>query len=175
MNIKPFLILLLLMFAMNLKSKTDFIASFNMPEMKIYQKEKGKQVIYKFDDESNKLTVTSNQLIADTNTYKYSVSLSDISKIAIRNGTHFWGAAAGVGAFGFVLGFFAGAYFTLGDGTPKFNIGEALVGGALFAIPFGLIGGLFGLLFPNYDEYNIYNTKESKYQRLIKIFKRNKL
>lgn len=175
MQFKICIILFLLFTCYNLRSQTDSSENFTLPETKIYQKVNNKEKIYKFDEDANRFILRDTLLIADTNVYKYKVSLNDISKISFRNGTHFWGAAAGVGAFGFILGFFTGAYFNFGDGTPKFNFTNGLAGGVLFAIPAALIGGLFGLLSPHYDEYNVYNAKESRYNRLIKIFRQNRL
>ena len=176
---KIFILLFLFVFDLSIKSQTDSIASFNMPEMKIYQEEKGKQVIYKFDDESIYMIITPDLLIADTSIYKYRVSLKDIPKISIRNGTHFWSGAAVGGIIGFVLGFAFGGNlsFSIGGGgnDHPFNPGAAIIVGLIVAIPIGLIGGLLGMLSPNYDEYKVFNINGSKYQRLIKIFRRNKL
>jgi hypothetical protein len=58
-----------------------------LPELKIYQQEKGKTVIYEFDKDKNKFMLSDSFLTADPKIYNYRVELNDVNKISVRNGT----------------------------------------------------------------------------------------
>jgi hypothetical protein len=146
-----------------------------LPELKIYQIEKKKDVAYAFDNDRNKILLNDSFLTADPRRYNYSVKLNDITKISVRNGTHFWDVAAWGAGIGFIFGFFTGGYFTM-HGEPKdFHIEGALVGGAIVAIPLGLLGGLIGLLIPDYDVYDLNKINSDKEKYLLDVFKKHKL
>lgn len=80
-----------------------------------------------------------------------------------------------MGIVGFVLGFFAGGFFSF-DSHPKFDLGRAILGAFYFGFPFALVGGVFGLLIPDYEQYDIkkLNTKQ-KYDTLKGLFKKYSL
>ena len=167
---KTLTLLLYLVFITSIFSQTDSAVTFGLPEMRIKQKEKGKVVTYEFDNTLNKFTVTPAFLLPDTNIYKYKVKLTDVNSISFKNGTNVWSAAGVTGAVGFVLGFFAGGYFTF-HGTPKFNFNNALAGGLVFAVPFALVGAVVGLLIPRYEDYDVKKIPvKQKYEALKRIF-----
>ncbi|MBE2226404.1 MAG: hypothetical protein IAE93_03650 [Ignavibacteria bacterium] len=167
---KTLTLLFYLVFITSLLSQTDSAVTFGLPEMRIKQTEKGKVVTYEFDNSLNKFTVTPGFLYPDTNKYRYKVKLNDINSVSFKNGTNVWSAAGVTGAVGFVLGFFAGGYFTL-HGTPKFNFNNALAGGLFFAVPFAIVGGVVGLLIPRYEDYDVKKIPaKHKYEALKRIF-----
>lgn len=169
---KTITLLLGFLIVLPLFSQTDSINVFGLPQMKIYQKEKGKEIAYYFDNSLNKFTLTPNSIFPDTNRYKYKVSIKDINKVSFRNGSHVWGAAGVTGAAGFVLGFLFWGYFNL-DGPVKFTFSHAIVGGAIVSVPFAIIGGLIGLLLPKYDDYSLINiNNDQKHEALKKLFKK---
>jgi hypothetical protein len=145
-----------------------------LPELKIYQQEKGKTVIYEFDKDKNKFMLSDSFLTADPKIYNYRVELNDVNKISVRNGTHFWEVAAWGAGLGFVLGFLFGGYFTLHEPV-EFHIEGALLGGLVVAIPFGLLAGLFGSLSPNYDNYDLNKINSNKEKYLLSVFKKHKV
>lgn len=172
---KTITLLLGFMIVLPLFSQTDSSHVFGLPQMKINQKEKGKDITYYFDNSLNKFTLTPNSLFPDTNRYRYKVNITDVNKVSFRNGSHVWGAAGVTGAAGFVLGFLFWGYFRP-DGPAKFTFSHAILGGAVISVPFALIGGLIGLLLPKYDDYNIINIKNSqKYETLKRLFKKYQL
>jgi hypothetical protein len=172
---KPLTLLLGFLLVFPLFSQTDSSHIFGLPQLRIYQKEKGNEVVYTFDNSLNKFTLTSNFLISDTNRYKYRANINDINKVSFRNGSHVWGAAGVTGAAGFVLGFLFWGFFQL-DGPPKFTFSHAVLGGAVISVPFALVGGLIGLIIPKYDYYSIINTKNTqKYELLKRLFKKYQL
>jgi hypothetical protein len=155
-------------------SQSDSV--FMLPQLKIYQKENGKKVVYSFEQfKFNKFTVSGNYLIAVTHRYNYKVNINDIRQVSLRDGNNGLTLAGYGAALGFVLGFFAGGYFTI-DGPVKFNIKNAIPAGFIIALPFGLIGGLVGMLSPDYDDYDLSKvTKDYRLEMLKKILKKNKV
>jgi hypothetical protein len=111
--------------------------------------------------------------MAETEFYKYSFDISDLQKISVRNGTHFWRGAA-IGAVpGFLMAFFlVGNFGDMGGGRSKeFKYGWAMLGGLAMAVPTGLVGGLVGLFFPKYTDYDVSKIKQSqKNKYLRKLF-----
>lgn len=172
---KQIVIIFLFAGGLNLSSQTDSVCNFTLPEVKIYKKGDAKDVAYKFDKNKNKFILNDSSLIANPFRYNYKIKLSDINKISLRNGTNFWGGVAYGAAFGFVIGFFAGGYFTLHEPV-RFHLEGAIIGSFVFAVPFGLLGGLIGLLSPKYDDFEIYKIKsENKEKYLLKIFNKYRL
>src|SRR5438552_8068720 len=154
--IRIFLILFVLISSLGLNAQTDSVKTFYLPQLYIYQKTNGKKITYSFDEnESNMFTVTDSLLKADPKIYNFKVNLSDITKISIKNGTRFWKGVLWGGIVGFAVGAILVGSLRGSDGPSNFHIEAALLGGVVLAIPVGLIGGLFGLLKPNYDVYNL--------------------
>src|SRR3990172_8515608 len=115
---------------------------FILPGLDIHEKKK----IYSFEKyEYNKFILNDSVLTADPVLYNYRININDINKISFRNGTHFWsGAAVGAG-IGFLCSILFWGNFTM-HGTKEFSINTSVIGASIItAIPFGLIGGLFGL------------------------------
>lgn len=170
---KSLSLLLSIILISQLFPQSDTSFSFGLPEMKIYQIEKGKLITYVFENSLNKFTVTPSFLLPDTNRYNYRVSLNDLRKVSIHNGSNFWNIAGITGTVGFCLGFLAGGFFDF-DNKPNFHINQAVLGGLVTAIPFALVGGVFGALSHNYDEYDLSKLNDKqKYVALQRIFKNN--
>lgn len=171
---KTLSLLLCLITAPAIFSQADTSFTFGLPELRIYQKEKGKIVTYVFDNSLNKFTVTPAFLMPDTNKYIYRVQLNDIKKISFMNGSHALNAAGITGAVGFGLGFLIfGAISTIFSSEEVFNINFALLGGLVTAVPAAVIGLVFGALSPKYEEYNISGlSDQKKYETLKKLFKK---
>ncbi|MEO8514107.1 MAG: hypothetical protein ABI543_11135 [Ignavibacteria bacterium] len=163
-------LLFLLVIPVSVYSQKDSSLTFGLPEMRIKQKEKGKIITYLFENRLNKFTLTPTALLPDTNRYNYKVKLSDINLISFHDGALWWPVARTSGIVGFVLGFVAGGFFSW-DAHPRFNLGRAFYGAVLFTVPFALLGGVIGLLLPNYEEYDINKLNVSqKYDILKKLF-----
>jgi len=163
-------VLLLALLPGILFSQNDTTEVYALPKMMIKQKEKGNEVLYNFEKGLNKFTLTPTRLISDTLRYKYSVELSKIKQVHFAKGSAFWNVAGVTGAVGFGLGFL---FFGLLDLNPhpKFHIDQALLGGVISAIPFALIGGLFGALSDNYDSYDLKAVdKDKRYEYFKKLF-----
>lgn len=170
---KTLTLLLSIIITSSLFCQSDTAFTFGLPELKIYQKEKGKNVTYMFDNSLNKFTVTPTFLLPDTNRYNYRVSLNDLRKVTIHNGSNFWNVAGVTGAVGFGLGFLLWGFFDFSS-KPTFHVDQGVLGGLVTAIPFALVGGVFGALSHNYDEYDLAKLNEKqKYEALKKIFKLN--
>ncbi len=156
-------------------SQIDTVNIYALPELRIKQKENGKEITYLFENRLNKITLTPAKIYPDTNKYRYKVNLKDIRFMYIRNGSSFWDVAAITGTVGYVLGFLGWGFFTL-DGPLKFHFDRAVYGGIFVGVPFALIGGLIGLFFNHYDEYDLNNMNEKqKYEELKRIFEINKV
>lgn len=171
---KSFIIIFIIMlFVSQVYSQIDTVNIYALPELRIKQKENVKEITYLFENKLNKFTLTPSVLYPDTNTYKYKVKLKDIKILYIHNGSAFWDVAAVTGAVGFVLGFLGWGFFTL-DGPPKFHIDQAVYGGFFVGVPFALIGGLIGLTYNHYDDYELKNMPENrKYIELKRIFEKH--
>jgi hypothetical protein len=173
---KLFLIFLIFTFFSTAYSQPDSV--FMLPQLKIYQRENGKNVIYSFEQyRFNKFSFNGNYLIADTHRYKYKINIDDIRQVSFRDGNNGWTMAGYGAALGFVLGFFAGGYFDLSENPHKeFHLNQAIPGGLIFALPFGLFGGLIGLLSPDYDDYDLSKiNKDYKPSMLKNILKKNRI
>lgn len=169
---KTLAFLLLALFSGILFSQNDTAEVYALPKMMIKQKEKGKEVFYNFERNLNKFTLTSDMLIIDTLRYNYSVELSGIKQVHFANGSAFWNVAGITGAVGFGLGFLVGGFFTLNEsGSTVFRLDTGFLLGSVAAVPFALIGGLFGALSDNYDSYDLSKIqKEKRYEYLKKLF-----
>jgi hypothetical protein len=158
-----------------LYSQNDSV--YFLPKLKIYQKIKGEVNSFSFEEFNyNKFIVAGNVLIADTNRYKYSVKVNDIDHISFQDGRNFWGGAMVMGIVGYTLGFLfygLGGPYGFSEGEPSFKLDYAILGGFIGAVPFGLLGGLIGLLAPAYDEYELKKIPaDSKTNYLKKVFKK---
>lgn len=174
---KILLVSLLMVMSLGVYSQNDSTSVFYMPQLKIYQKEKGKEVSYFFENDYTRFDVTPTRLIADTAKYIYSVELQNIRKMSFRYGSNFGKAAFVSGAVGFGMGFLLGGFFSL-DPRPKFHLAPALLGGCIIALPFALIGGIVGALLPAYDDYEVNKVsseqKRTYIMRLLKKYGRMK-
>lgn len=150
-------------------AQTDSGKVFILPEIKIYQTEKNHIVVYEFENEKNKFIVNDSFLIADPVRYNYRARLNNINKVSIRTGTKGWTGLAWGAGFGYFLGFWFGGYFTM-HGNSVFHLDHALLGGLIIAVPFGLIGGLAGLLFANYDDYELSKIKSENKKKSLENF-----
>ncbi len=167
---KTLSVLLLALFPGMLFSQNDTAEVYALPKMMIKQKEKGNEVLYNFEKGLNKFTLTPTMLISDTLRYKYSVDLSNVKQVYFARGSAFWNVAGVTGAVGFGLGFLLFGFFDFNP-HPKFHVDQAFLGGAITAIPFALIGGLFGALSDNYDSYELKAVaKNKRYEYFKKLF-----
>lgn len=161
-----------------LYSQSDSGISFYLPQLKITQKENGKTVIYDFEKEKNLIVVSDSSLFADPDKYKYSVNIKNIKKISIRDGTYFWklaaiGAAIG-GGFGVLLGIAITYAFNESGADIHFNPAGVLLLGIAFAVPTGLILGLFGAANLYYEIYPFTSGDvEKKRAAIIETFKKH--
>ncbi len=170
-----FCLLSLILFLCNIVFAQSDAAVFLMPELKIFDNVKKSGVNVHFKEKNNKFSLFDSLLVADTGKYNYSVNINSIRKIGFRNGTNFWGGAAFGAAVGFVAGFFAGGYFRF-DGPAVFHFTGAIVGAALYSVPFAAVGGLIGLLSPKYDEYELTGGDlNNRHSQLYRILKKNRI
>ncbi len=166
---KTLAVIILALLQSMLFSQNDSSEVYALPKMIILQKEKGNEVLYNFEKNINKFTLTDKSLIADTLRYRYSVDLSGIKRVHFANGSAFWNVAGITGAVGFAIGFLAGGFFTLQEHGPhEFHLNQAFAGGAIMGIPFALIGGLIGALSDNYDSYDLRDVKKDKRHEYFK-------
>ncbi len=104
----------------------------------------------------NKDDITRKLLVNDVRTIKF-------------NARGFWKGARLGGGIGFGLGFILGANI-----SSKFNFGNGFLGGMLFAIPLGLLGGGIVVLIAEDELYDLgnlnLNAKKSKIKYLIKKY-----
>ncbi len=163
--------IIVFIFSVNVLSQNISDSAFLLPKIIIYEK-KNNYGCEKYD--SNKFILNDSVLIADPVLYNYRININDINKISFRNGTHFWSGAAFGAIAGFAIGFaiFNRSFNFGGGGSDEFHFDSAIWGGIITSIPFGLIGGLFGLLSPKYDDYDISKiSKENKYRYLKNVFR----
>lgn len=171
---KSLTLLLSIVISSVLFSQSDTSDTFGLPELRIFQKEKGKNVTYVFDNSLNKFTLTPTFLLPDTNRYIYKVRLADINQISFVNGTHALNAAGITGAVGFGMGFLLfGAISTLFSSEEVFSVSFAFLGGLVTAVPAAVIGLVFGALSPKYEEYSFPGfSDQKKYETLKKLLKK---
>ena len=168
---KTLTLLLCFMIVCTAYPQTDSSYTFALPKLRIKQKENGNLITYQFENSLNKITLTPGRIIPDTNKYKYKAELNDIKYVYIQNGSAFWDAAGVKEAVGFGLGFILWGFFDFTE-HPKFHIDQAILGGLITALPFGLIGGVIGGLSEHYDEIDLENmNRQQKYEALKRIFK----
>lgn len=171
-------ILFVILFTCTLFAQSDS-SVFVVPEMNIYQMEKGKEVLYEFEHKNNLIILIKDTLTVSPQYYNYSSGLESVNKISFKNGSHFWnGALVGAG-FGYLLGFFGyGIICDLFD----WERGPVSIGPFITAfipsIPLGLIGGLIGLTSPKYDEYDLnpmsVNQKQIYLSKVLRKIQHNK-
>ena len=155
-------------------SQSDTASAYILPELKIYHTNKGESTVYIFKDNRNKLYLTNSTLFADPEKDSYSVNLNQITKISFRNGTYFRKNAALFGSIGFAGLFALGGFFSPDDNPNKqFHIVPALVFGIAGGLAFALVGGMFGLISPKYDDYSLIKyTSVKKVTALKKLFRK---
>lgn len=139
---------------------------FVLPEIKIYQAEGRKNVIFHFENDYNLFSISNDTLIADPYKYNYRTSLSSVSAIGIRNGTYVGEAAVCSSFIGLIAGYAFGLWK---EGTRDFV--PPVFYSLMFAIPFGLIGELIGFATPYYDQISLPKSEiKKKREAIIKIF-----
>ncbi len=172
---KALAVLLLVVLQGIMFSQTDSTEVFALPKMLIKQKGKSDDVLYRFDNNINKFTLTPSRLTYDTLRYNYSVELTKIRQVHFANGSAFWNVASVTGAVGFGLGFLVFGFFDFNP-NPKFHINQAILGGFLSAIPFALVGGVIGAFSDNYDDYDLTKVQKNKrYEYFKKLFAKYRL
>src|SRR5436190_19644364 len=127
--------------------------------MRIYQNEKGHDTVYIFDNDFNKMTLTGSFLTADTNIHKYKTGIENINRIIITTGSGFLRGYLIGSLAGFIIGLIFWGNFTLsppGEGSRMFHLDAGIIGGVITSVPFGLVGGLFGLLIPAIVDYILF-------------------
>jgi hypothetical protein len=142
--------------------------------MKITQNENRKSVVYDFENDRNTFILNDSILIADPDKYKYSVRISDITKLSARDGTYAWKTAGIVGAIGGGLGLLLGSvlYAVLSSETDKNSFVFIPVLALSGALAGGLLGSIIGIGVPYFESYPL-TTKDikKKNQVIKKIFK----
>jgi len=165
-----FILIALQIFAQE-KSDVEFI----LPEMKIMQNENKKSVVYDFENDRNIFILNDSLIIADPDKYKYSVKISDVTKLSVRDGTYAWKTAGIVGGVVGGLGLLLGAaiYAVLKSETSNNNafvfIPVLTLGGAIAG---GLLGAIIGIGVPYFESYPLTSKDiKKKNQAIKKIFK----
>lgn len=145
---------------------------FVLPEIKIYQSEGRKNVIFHFENDYNLFSISNDTLIADPYKYNYRTSLSSVSAIGIRNGTYVASGMLYSSIFGFIAGFAYGWWKQLIPGYPHdIDFSECAVYGGIFALPFAFIGELLGFGSPYYDKIKLPKSGTiEKREAIIRIF-----
>lgn len=159
---------------MNLHSQTDSVYKFTLPQVKLTHPEKNKIVTYEFENERNLFLMNDSFLTANPDKYNYSVRISDIKKISVRDGSYAWRTSVVVAAVGGGLGLLTGTAFaiifagihdaSLVVAIPLFTLSGALAG--------GILGAILGVGVPYYHNYNfIEKDLISKRETVRKILK----
>jgi hypothetical protein len=164
---------IILFISVNISAQT-----FTLPDLKIKQKEKGESVIYDFEKEKNEFILTDSSLSANPKNYNYKVSIQDITKISIHDGSNFWqmtriGSAIG-GFFGILIGLGIHLVFRSFDDDTPINIGGILLLGMAFAIPTGIVFGLIGSTIPYYESRSFSGHLNKKKQDLKTFLKKHR-
>jgi hypothetical protein len=175
-----FLILIfsLCFISLNLFAQYDSEKVFTVPEIQIYQMEKGKEVFYEFDNDKNYFHLKNDTIRISPDKYTYSVPLSLVRTVAVRDGNKMWKWAS-YGALGaFVIGAIGGQFLRvpdMGGGThdPEFLFG--LFVGLVVSIPAGIIGGVLGLLEPDYYEIEFKSMSNTSKIELIRELRKHKI
>jgi hypothetical protein len=169
---KPVIALIFIcLFSVNLFAQSDS-SIFYLGELKISQKEKGKDVTYVFDN-NNFAFLRNDSVIVSPNKYKYSVFIGDINNVRFVKGGINAPTVVICFGLGFLLGFESeGASF---GGERSVSSDQRFTGGLAGGIIFGLIGGIVSLII-SHDSFCYLNegsTLEKKIQ-LIKALKDNR-
>lgn len=172
-------LLALLLTSSILYSQNDSVYKFTLPELKITQLEKGKEVIYGFDNDENLFLVKDSMLVANPDKYKYKVLMSAITKLSIRDGTYSWRGAKFIGLIGGGMGLLFGAGISAIYSTSSSRVGIIIVipaftlAGVLFG---GIIGGVLGGFMPYFENYSKFSEDaQAKKEILKRIFKKHNL
>jgi hypothetical protein len=160
---------------LSLQSQTDS-NYFILPPFKVYQKEKGKEARYEFENERNLMIVKDSFLIADPKKYLYKVNVNDIRGIAFFSKTHGSSLIPILGGIGFGLGFLIGSVGVSTGGSTDFNAGHALLGGAILGGMFALIGAGISIITGGFDETE-FKDRDFTYKKntIIDNFKKYRL
>lgn len=160
-------------------SQSDSVYEFTLPELKITQLEKGKDVIYGFTEDRNIFLVRDSMLIADPNRYKYQVQVSNIRKLLILNGNYGWRGAKVMGLVGGGLGVILGTIFVAeyGGFTDKTGLIIAIPAFLLAGIlTGGILGGILGATIPYFEEYSKFSDDvQAKKEILKRLFRKHSL
>lgn len=166
---KIFLAILPLLCSCSLYSQND--TPFILPQLEIIRVIDNRFIVYDFKRfDKNRFYLNDSSLSHSTGLINFKLKISEIQKISIRNGAHFWTGAAIAGAAGFALGFYALRAGIRENPDEHFDLRFAFIGGIIFGVPSGLIGGLIGALFPEYNDHNIKDIRnEYKHQYLKNV------
>ena len=171
------LLVLSLLLNGTLYSQND--TAFILPKLKIYN---NKTEYYSFEKyDYTRFFISNNFLKADPQKYEYRIKINEINMLALRDGTAFWPFAAVGASIGFLGGFLLGGFIPgiidiSKQSNTKFHYDSALLMGLLISVPFGLVGGLIGLLAPTYHYYDI-NKIPANYKAnyLKEVLKKKKI
>lgn len=170
---------LLIALCVSAYSQNDSVYKFTLPELKITQLEKGKDVTYGFYGDRNIFLMRDSILTADTDKYKYTVPIANIKKLTILDGNNGWRGAKVVGLVGGGLGVIFGVIYVAASGgfTDKTGLIIALPAFLLAGIlTGGIIGGILGSAIPSYEEYSKFSDDvQAKKEILKRIFKKHNL
>jgi hypothetical protein len=153
--------------------QTDSTFKFTLPQLKITQLEKNKDVVYEFDNDRNNFLLSDSVLTADPQKYKYAVSLADLKKIMVRDGSYIWKTAGIVGAVGGAFGLAVGAgIYLLFSSVDKRSVAFIPLFGLCGALAGGVIGALIGVGVPYFESYPLTEKDNAKKKEVLKkIFK----
>lgn len=165
------LFVFLLFIPFGLFAQTDSTFKFTLPQLKIYQHEKKKDVSYDFDNEKNIFFLSDSLLTANPEKYKYSVPLADIKKISVRDGTYVWKTAGIIGGvtagFGLLIG--ATVYALVSKASNESNLILVIPALTLIgAFVGGVVGVLVGFSVPYYENYTMREKDLAKKKEMLK-------
>jgi hypothetical protein len=169
---KILLAVLLIVLSVTVYSQNDSIYKFTLPELKITQLEKGKDIIYEFTEDRNIFILNESTIKADPVKYKYSLLILDFKSISIVDGNNGWRSAKVMGLAGGGLGLITGIIFSAGFEIQGSNLSTFLplmvLSGMLAG---GLLGGIIGAAVPYYENYtSFHNELAIKQKQIEKIF-----
>ncbi len=162
-------LLALLLTSSILYSQSDSVFKYSLPELKISQIEKGKEVIYGFAEDRNIFILNDSTVKADPVKYKYSLLISDLKSVSILDGNNGWRSAKVMGLVGGSIGLLTGIIFSAG-----FQIKEPSLFSFISLMTLsgmaagGLLGGVIGAAVPYFENYNHFSNELAVKQKQIK-------
>ncbi len=171
------LLLALLLTSSILYSQNDSVSKFIIPELFIELSKDTLTEIYHFEKDSNVFMLSSGNLTADTNLYKFSKDLRELKSIKFRNGVSTYSGALYGGLIGTGIGLATGILNVITNQPPTIDVLMLLPGFAAAGFIGGaLIGGFIGSFIPVYDAYNMFSSDINvKKEQLRKILYKNDL